>query len=560
MEKKGKLSLSNVVILFMLIPLVISVVLTSFLAITTAKSSLEEQTFNTLRAASIDLQKYYEYDLLNEIYLENDGWVEYEPEYLDHLKDTGVELTLFKGDTRFCTSIIGDDGKRIEGTKAGDVVIAEVIGKGNEYKSDGVVINGTDYYVYYVPMKDNTGAVVGMAFAGKTCEEVNATISSTILRLIIVAAVCILVFGAAALFLARKITRPITICADAVEKIAGGDLHSSVDTKSSVRETAQLIGASKLLQSRLADIIGKTKSISESLGTDADAISTMSKSSEEGTSQIAYAIQDLASGASSLADNVQSINQQAITMGQSIEAISSNASELSASSTNIRTANADASDYIAKVAGSSGKTVEAVQSISKQIEETNGAVEKIKNAVEMISNIADQTNLLALNASIEAARAGDAGRGFAVVASEIGSLSEQSNSSANEIRQIVDDIVVKSAQSVSLSTEVAELITEEQKYIEETQNKFKVLNTEIDTSVNGINAIVQKIDALEEVKNTIISSVSDLSAISEENAASNEEVSASITSIVEAISNIAQSAETSNGRSRELNETVEYFK
>lgn len=558
MEKKKGLSLSKVLIMFVLIPLFVSVVVTSTLAIFTAKSSLEDQTFNSLKVASMDLRAYYEYDILNDNNLV-DGWVSYEPDYMDHLKSTGVELTLFKGDTRFCTSIIGADGKRIEGTKAGDAVIAEVINNGKEYQSDDVVINGTDYYVYYVPMKDAAGKVVGMAFAGKTCEEVNSVVSSTIIKLLTVAIICVILFVIIALILVRRITKPITICADSIGKIANGDTGVTVNTSSSVRETLQLVSAAKLLQSTLADIIGKTKSISDSLNSESEAISSMSKSSSEGTSQIAFAIQDLAQGASSLADNVQSINQQAITMGQSIETIAANASELSASSSNIRTANADASEYITKVAGSSGKTVDAVQSISKQIEETNEAVEKIKNAVEMISNIADQTNLLALNASIEAARAGDAGRGFAVVASEIGSLSEQSNSSANEIRQIVDDIVVKSAQSVALSTEVAELITEERKYIEETQNKFKVLNQEIDTSVNGINSITQKIDALEEVKNTIISSVSDLSAISEENAASNEEVSASITSIVDAIESMSQSAEHTYSRSKELNETVSYF-
>ncbi len=75
--------------------------------------------------------------------------------------------------------------------------------------------------------------------------------------------------------------------------------------------------------------------------------------------------------------------------------------------------------------------------VSKRLTETrtqmSDMLDRINNIVRGINDIAKQTNLLSLNAAIEAARAGDAGRGFAVVAQEVQKLSQNANSSANEI-------------------------------------------------------------------------------------------------------------------------------
>jgi DNA repair exonuclease SbcCD ATPase subunit len=73
----------------------------------------------------------------------------------------------------------------------------------------------------------------------------------------------------------------------------------------------------------------------------------------------------------------------------------------------------------------------------KSLYEKSGEIEQIVN---LITRIASQTNLLAMNASIEAARAGEHGRTFTVVADEVKKLSQQTSSSASNIKTLVDNI------------------------------------------------------------------------------------------------------------------------
>jgi methyl-accepting chemotaxis protein len=201
-----------------------------------------------------------------------------------------------------------------------------------------------------------------------------------------------------------------------------------------------------------------------------------------------------------------------------------------------------------------------VEDISGRINATNEAISKINEMVELITGIASQTNLLSLNASIEAARAGEAGRGFAVVASEIKALAEQSDVSANQIKDIVAEIGASSTKCVDQAQKVKELIAEEKELLEVTQEKFSNLDRDIRGSVDEIASVSEVTGQLAAIKDTIMNAVSDLSAISEETSATNEEVAASIQSVSGNVSMVSDNANEMNGLSAELTDAVSYFK
>jgi len=92
---------------------------------------------------------------------------------------------------------------------------------------------------------------------------------------------------------------------------------------------------------------------------------------------------------------------------------------------------------------------------------TKDNVKKTDEIIQMIREIADQTKMLGINAAIEAARAGEYGRGFAVVAEEIRRLSEQSNTSAKQVKEILN-MIATAIDSINDQTQETSAVSEEQ--------------------------------------------------------------------------------------------------
>lgn len=85
-------------------------------------------------------------------------------EIADHVKSaTGMDITVFYGDTRYMSSAVNEQGERIIGTTAQEVVIDKVLNGNQEYFSDDVNVNGIPYFGYYIPLTED-GQVVGMVF------------------------------------------------------------------------------------------------------------------------------------------------------------------------------------------------------------------------------------------------------------------------------------------------------------------------------------------------------------------------------------------------------------
>lgn len=555
--KKDGIKFSLFYMLAALGPAFIAILTVTIASLIMISGELKDTIWEQLRVAAHQVNEYFVYDVVN------NGTVDYE-EYSDHvyiesLKKLEIDMTLFHDDVRLITSLKKEDGTYNEGSKA-DAAIYAKVKAGNEVTAEKVKIGDTLYFVCYEPMYDGNGNFWGMAFAGKPYKYYTKALMPMISIVILISIILFIVVVALVLLTGIKMSKALTNTSVNLHAMADGELNAEFLEHTMIAEFNEIIASSGKLQTNLNEIIGKTKGISGDLRNEAEQVSMLAGNSKDGTEQIAHAMEDLANGATTMAENVQNINQQIVQMGDSIDNITHGAESLVTISTGIRDANNDATDYINKVSASSKESVQAVNDISTQISETNTAVDRIKEAVDMISSIASQTNLLALNASIEAARAGEAGRGFAVVAGEIGSLAEQTNKSTEDIKNIVSEIVDKSAKSVSLSEDVARIIDEEQKYIEETQERFNVLNEKIEEAFTEINDISAKAEDLDTAKDSITSSISDLGAISEENAASNEEVSASITDIANAISNIASNSEATHDSAADLDETVAYFR
>ncbi len=551
---KGRLNMLSMLVMIGMIPMIVVTLILNITACRKMRSELVIATEEKLMIACKASNEYYGIDWV--------GWDEYNGEdeaYIDSLQDSNIELTIFKGDTRFLSSIRDDNGERIAGTKASEAVIAEVLGKGNVYTVHDAVINGEKYYACYMPVRVN-GEIVGISFAGEKQEHVNATVNGAIVNLTLLAVVIAIVFVVIIIIIARKVGRPLKQVADELDIIADGNIGHSFDIRSIVNETVSISTAAKRVQSSLADIISETRNAAEELAGNIENLDEISSNLSDSAGQINTAMDELTLAASNMADSVQSVNSEVISMGENIGLIAGNVEGLSDSSGTMSTVSDTAASCMQEVLASSEKSVKAAEDISEQINMTNSSISKITEAVQFIQNIANQTQLLSLNASIEAARVGEAGKGFAVVADNIRQLSEQSSEGANSIKQLAEEIVNQSNKSVGLANEIRELIANEQKKVGEAQDSFTQLNQQIENSVGQIEGISGKTEMLDGSKASITESVQDLSAISQENAASNEEVNANIQSMVESIHTVSNRTKVMNDLALKLEDIISRFR
>jgi hypothetical protein len=149
---------------------------------------------------------------------------------------------------------------------------------------------------------------------------------------------------------------------------------------------------------------------------------------------------------------------------------------------------------------------------SKVAQNAGVSSEKIGTAVAAITRVSEQTNLLALNAAIEAARAGDAGRGFAVVADEVRKLAEGSAKSANEIRDIVDEISESSVDAAQAA--------------QDTSSKIQELSAGVQQQAAAVTQIAKSVEAISTIADQNASGVQQLAASITQQAAANQQVAA----------------------------------
>lgn len=564
-EKKQKLL--TVLLEICLIPLITGILIICLLSINRMNSSLRDGVESKLNATATGLALYYE-NLLAALpeeslvdkeeisnYLIDNGY-----EYIDSLKESDIDMTLFIGDERVLSSILDKNGKRIFGTKADNDIAEAVLKRGETVNRDGVVINGSDYQVVYKPVTVN-GNIVGMSFAGESDSKIVSSMKSIRNRFIILANIISIIFSVIVVIIALRIKRILFSAIEEIDSISRGEISGELNkTESFIVEINNLINSTNKLKDSLQGTVSNINKTADNLDAAVSEINILTDETNESTSQISSAVEELATAAVSTAESVQNVNQNVIDIGEIIDNVSNNAEVLSNSNDIMKRESLEVLALMNEVEESSKKSSKAVSDINNQLNLTNESIEQINDVVEMILSIASETKLLSLNASIEAARAGQAGRGFAVVAQNIRELSDESSKSAQAIKDIGASIIENSKISVDLGNQVSNMILQESKDVSATKEKINTLNGAIENSIIETNSIKEKVEGLENIKQNILEEVQELSAVSEENAASNEEVSASVETISSNVNEVSSKSEKLESMSKELKEVISFFK
>ena len=322
-----------------------------------------------------------------------------------------------------------------------------------------------------------------------------------------------------------------------LRQAATGDMRFQVDNN--LLRRADEIGAMarslEAVRRSLTSMLGSVVETGNELNGSSERFSEKFENISDSIKNVNKAIEELAEGATNQANETETVNDKIVELGGVIEVERGGVYRLEESVGAMMKYSSSASQRIKELDQITDITIDAIQVVSEQTGKNNESAANINKAVEIIKGLAAQTNLLSLNASIEAARAGEAGRGFAVVAEEIRNLSEESSGSAQEIESIVRELTNNVEISVNKMQEVTSNVREQRRQLDETGVAFQNLYNEIssvETVSKEIGAQTEKLDSLKQI---VTDSVNNLASVVEENAASTEETSASMTLLSQTI-------------------------
>ncbi len=484
-------------------------------------------------------------------------------EIVDDIKEgSSVAITVFYGDTRYLTSVTDAEGNRSLGTHADPVIVEAVITNGGEYIDESLVLEGVDYYGYYMPLysADNS-EIVGMVFAGMDKVHANEGADTIILYMLVLVALVSVVAFIISFISISKMTRDLRTSVKALDELANGNLNADVDRRSLKRkdEIGKLMRAVLNLRGEMKEVIGAIIEKGEAVQIAAQQINDETDQTAKAIGQVDMAVSEISEGATSQATETQKATENVIVMGEMVEQTREEVESLLAHAEEMQAAGEVATQALDELDEINGQTKKAIDVIYEQTHTTNESAMRIREVTKMITGIAEETNLLSLNASIEAARAGEQGRGFAVVAAQIQKLAEQSNSSTKEIAKIINELMEDSEKAVETMNDVKEIMDAQNEKVVRAGEAFSQVKAGIDASIKGVEAIEEKTIRLDDARANVIDIVQNLTAIAEENAASTQETSASVTEVTAIVEDIAQNAQKMNTYATELKDKTNVF-
>jgi methyl-accepting chemotaxis protein len=465
---------------------------------------------------------------------------------------TGIEVTFFYNDTRLVTSLKDADGKRILGSKAGDFLVENVLQDGNEVFTNRVLVDGTFYFGYYVPVhQNNSDEIIGMVFAGMPVKEIYASLNLITMIFTVAILVILVIAVIGCLLVSRGIAKSIRNSMDVVKQISEGNLNVEIEQSMLDRkdEAGALSCNTQTLIDSLSAMIGKISNNTMTLNASSEEMNAAAGQAGNAVGNINDDLHNMLTGAVEQTGNAQNIKNSIHNMNIHLEKTLGEVDHLSDETKAMLDARNDVDKSLNQLDASNQDVMTEVENIQKQTQQNNESVEKIIAAVSYISDIADQTNLLSLNASIEAARAGETGKGFAVVAEEIGKLANQSNEASTEISELVNLLSYNSSQTMEIMDSVQDAMNDQTKKLVETANIFKQLQEHVSHVADGVDVIRDATVQLGKETDEIGKDIKNLSDIAQRNEDTvkgtisfSDEVLGTVNSVTEMSTEVSSSA------------------
>jgi len=242
-----------------------------------------------------------------------------------------------------------------------------------------------------------------------------------------------------------------------------------------------------------------------------DALTVILDSLNQYMQEISATADLVLEGSDGLTQSAETLTYGTASQAQTIQKLV----EIVGSINDIAIANATKAAEASSLAQQSNKNAQKgnqeMQNLLISMEDIKTSSAAISQIIKVIESIAFQTNLLALNASVEAARAGEHGRGFAVVANEVRNLASRSSDAAKETAGLIETSIT-SVDGGNVAVEI-------------TANSLNTIVGTASTVSGIISKIVDISNQQTETVQEILSDISQISKVVQDNIATSEECS-----------------------------------
>ncbi len=239
-----------------------------------------------------------------------------------------------------------------------------------------------------------------------------------------------------------------------------------------------------------------TGAIADAINYAVDELRHLVTTINDTSAKVAVSTEETQATAMQLADAAGQQANQITTASERISEIAASIEQVSRNSTESAEVAQRSVVIAAEGAGVVRETIQGMDQIRDQIQETSKRIKRlgepsqeIGSIVELINDISEQTNILALNAAVQAASAGEAGRGFAVVADEVQRLAERTSSATRRIEGLVQTIQADTNEAVSSMEQTTSEVVSGARLAEDAGTAL----TEIERVSNALNNLIKNI-------------------------------------------------------------------
>ena len=514
-KKQRNFSFSKKLLVLFCVPFLMAGIIISVMCTILLENNIEREIRESLRTVACSLDSTYNNLYEGEYHRDNayrlfkgTTQISGKTELLDDIKKSAsVETSMYFENKIEVTTLMQDTGGRAMGIEIEDDIY-EKLKAGKEVFISDYELQGSTYFGYFIPLKNND-TVVGSIFAGRKSAEVSQRIAGQISLLVSILIGIMLIFLAFLLIFSSYLSKSMKRTTKFLKKVAGGELASSTEGRV-VRnrdEIGDIYRIAVHLQSELRDIVGNMKSSADTLLDSSYELTVVSEEIHKNVGKTYEAAEDTVSHAEEQAATTELAVTTISEIGEKIEFITHEMESMHNSIIAMSLAEETSHDVIDAFSDSNHEVMKTIDEFATQINITNEFVKRIQSTISMIQSIADETNLLSVNASIEAAHAGAAGSGFAVIAEQISRLAIQSANNAVDVEKVIISLQEESAKMVVLMDKVRIMMNDQSGKLKETIANFEIVEDGVTSSKKSVEIVKKHMDELAKSKDTVLDNV-----------------------------------------------------